>query len=223
MKTKIGLIFDDGLAKSSLATAKLFEEFGLPAVFAVIAEAKDFAIKFVKGEFALWNELQSRGHLVQPHGYTHVKLTDLPHERAIGELERCLATFGEKLDGFDPKRAVYCYAYNCGNDRMNEWLRPRVRATRQTGSGFLSQRELDAGAWNCETFGPGDPAGELSGLLDRAKRGGRRRFCSRCMGLMARRGGRSRSMVCGVFWSGSSATRCLSIGRWGDDERGLPE
>jgi len=158
------------MRKSSLATAGLFEEFRLPAVFAVIAEPKDFALNFVKGDFAMWNELQSRGHLVQPHGYTHAKLTDLPHERAIGELEMCLAAFGEKLDGFDAKRAVYCYAYNCGNDRMNGWLRPRVRATRQTGSGFLSQRELDAGAWNCETFGPGDPAGELNGLLDRAKR-----------------------------------------------------
>jgi peptidoglycan/xylan/chitin deacetylase (PgdA/CDA1 family) len=167
-RAKVGLIFDDGFARSTLATAKLFEEFHLPAVFAVIAEPKDFAPTFIKGDFAMWNELQSRGHIIQPHGYTHAKLTELPHQQAVAQIERCLATFSEKLDRFDPKRAVYYYTYNCGSSRLNEFLLPRVHAIRQDGSGFLSQRDIESRVWHSTAIGPHDPGDELLQLLDRA-------------------------------------------------------
>src|SRR4051812_14059769 len=82
-KTKVGLVFDDGFRKSSVATAAMFERFGLAGVFAVLAEPAGFALKFDVGRFELWNELQARGHVVQPHGYTHANLRDLPHEQAV--------------------------------------------------------------------------------------------------------------------------------------------
>lgn len=170
MRTRVGLIFDDGFARSSLATAALFEEFNLAAVFAVLAEPRDFAPKFIKGDFALWNELQSRGHVIQPHGYTHAKLTEIPFDAAVNQMERCLATFTEKLDGFDAKRAVYCHTYNCGNPALNAWLQPRVHAIRQDGTGFHSQREIDSKIWHSTAIGPHDPGDELLSLLDRVAR-----------------------------------------------------
>src|SRR5436309_16031273 len=111
-RTRIAINFDDGFVKSSLKTAELFESFGLRAVFAVIADSTGFAPNFAVGDFALWNELQSRGHRVHPHGWRHTNLAEVPHAQAIGELQRCLDSFGENLDGFEPKRVVYHFAYN---------------------------------------------------------------------------------------------------------------
>jgi len=170
MKTRVGLIFDDGMLKSSLATAKLFEEFGLAAVFAVIAETKDFAPAFVKGDFQVWNEMQQRGHVVAPHGYTHAKLTELPVPAACDLITRCLDTFTEKLDGFVAKAAVYDYTYNCGSPKLNEFLLPRVKAIRQDGTGFLSAKEIESRVWHSTAIGPHDPGDELLALLQQAKR-----------------------------------------------------
>jgi peptidoglycan/xylan/chitin deacetylase (PgdA/CDA1 family) len=169
-KTKVGLIFDDGFIKSTLATADLFEEFKLPAVFAVIAAPGDWAPQFVKGDFSLWNELQQRGHIVQPHGFTHAKLDELPYDAAVDQLRRCLGAFQEKLDGFDAKRAVYMYAYNSGTPRLNDWLLGRVHAMRQGGSGLMSQGEFDARVWHSDAIGPDDPGPKLLALLDRVRR-----------------------------------------------------
>jgi peptidoglycan/xylan/chitin deacetylase (PgdA/CDA1 family) len=169
MKTKIGIIFDDGFAKSSLATATLFEQYKLPAYFAVLAEPKGFSPNFRIGDFALWNELQARGHVVYPHGYTHVKMSEIPHEQAVGELERCLATFSEKLNGFDAKQAMYAFAYNCGTPALCEWLLPRVRAVRIGGTGFLSEADLKSRIWHNVTHGPDDPGDHLLDHLEQCR------------------------------------------------------
>src|SRR5262249_19244360 len=113
-RTRVGIVFDDGFVKSTLATAELFERFNLPAVFAVLAHPEGFAPQFRVGDFSLWNELQSRGHIIQPHGFTHANLQSMDYPQAVGELEKCLDRFGEKLRGFEPARAVYCFAYNLG-------------------------------------------------------------------------------------------------------------
>jgi len=73
--------FDDGFEKSSLKTAEIFESFGLRAEFNVIATAHLKKEK-VHGAFSLWNELQSRGHIIQPHGYNHTDKTSVPFEKA---------------------------------------------------------------------------------------------------------------------------------------------
>lgn len=161
MKTQIGIIFDDGFAKSSLATAELFEAYKLPAYFAVLAEPGGFAPRVTKGDFALWNELQARGHVIYPHGFTHAKLSDLPHDAAVDELERCLAAFSDHLDGFDPTQALYAFAYNCGTPALCDWLLSRVRAIRIGGTGFLSRHELDSRIWPNVTHGPDDPGEHL--------------------------------------------------------------
>ena len=170
VRTKVGLVFDDGFLKSTLATAALFEEFKLPAIFAVIAKPHDWATHIAKADFDLLNELQQRGHIVQPHGLAHARLDELPHDRAVDEIERCLEIFQEKLDGFDPKRAVYMFAYNSSTPPLNDWLLTRVHALRQGGSGLMSQKEFDARAWHSDAIGPDDPGPKLLDLLDRVRR-----------------------------------------------------
>jgi peptidoglycan/xylan/chitin deacetylase (PgdA/CDA1 family) len=168
MKTRVAIIFDDGFAKSSQATAAIFESFGLPAAFAVLAEPKDFAKGC--GGFSLWNELQSRGHRVHPHGYAHTDLAVVPHKQAIAEIERCLDVFCEKLYGFHPKSAVYNFAYNKGTPALVKWLKPRVRAVRVGGTGLLNDRDIASKVWHSRTFGPEDPGRDLMAQLDRCRR-----------------------------------------------------
>ena len=169
-KTKVGIIFDDGFVKSTLATAALFEEFKLPAVFAVVGEPGDWASHIPKGDFGLWNELQQRGHIVQPHGLKHAKLDELPHEEAVDQVERCLAMFAGKLDGFDPARAIYMCAYNSSTPRLNDWLLRHVHALRQGGSGLVSQREFESRLWHSDAFGPDDPGPRVLKLLKKARK-----------------------------------------------------
>src|SRR5262245_34499580 len=121
-KTKVAIAFDDGFVASSLKTADLFESFGLRAVFSVLADKINFEPDLVVCGFALWNELQSRGHKIQPHGWRHTNLSQVPHEQALQEIDRCLDIFGEKLVGFDPKRVVYHYAYNSGTPALSQSL-----------------------------------------------------------------------------------------------------
>jgi len=169
MKTKIGIIFDDGIKKSTLTTAKLFEEYKLPAYFGVIAEPGNWSPNLVKGDFDLWNELQSRGHVVYPHGYTHTKLSEIPHEQAVDELRRCLDAFTERLDGFNAKEALYAFAYNCGTPALCEWLLPRVRAVRIGGTGFLNEADLKSRIWHNVTHGPDDPGDHLLDHLQQCR------------------------------------------------------
>lgn len=170
-RTKVGIIFDDGFVKSSLETAQIFEEFGLRAVFAVLANPTGFAPQFRVGDFALWNELRERGHIIHPHGYTHANLQSMNYTDAVEELTRCLATFNEKLRGFDAQRAVYCFAYNCGTPALCQWLLgQQVGAARIGGSGMLSQADLQSRVWHSSTFGPKDPGTDLMDHLAQARR-----------------------------------------------------
>src|SRR3954466_13784355 len=97
---KVGIVFDDGFAKSSIATAEIFESFGRKAVFAVLAEPQGFVKAGGVGDWALWNEMVARGHFVHPHGFTHLKLSDVSPQEAVGEVRRCLDAFAENLGGF---------------------------------------------------------------------------------------------------------------------------
>jgi peptidoglycan/xylan/chitin deacetylase (PgdA/CDA1 family) len=159
--TKIGIVFDDGFVKSTLATAALFEEFGWRAAFAVLAHPEGFAPGLRVGDFSLWNELHSRGHLIHPHGYTHANLQSMDYPDAVNDLERCLGRFSEKLPGFNPQRAVYCFAYNSGTPALCQWLLAHAGAARVGGTGLLQKHDLHARIWHSHTFGPEDPGADL--------------------------------------------------------------
>src|SRR4051812_42855466 len=151
-KTRVGIVFDDGFIRSTLATAALFEEFGLRAAFAVLANSTGFAPQFDVGDFKLWNELHARNHMIHPHGYTHANLASMSYPDAIEELDRCLATFSENLRGFDLQRALHCFAYNSATPALCQWLLSRVGAVRIGGSGMLKEAELDSRVWHSCTF-----------------------------------------------------------------------
>lgn len=166
-RIKVGLIFDDGIAKSSLKTADIFEEFKIPAVFAVIADTS----KFVPGcgDWNMWNELQARGHHVQPHGQTHVKLTEIPIEQAIASVQQCLDSFEKHLKRFNPKQALYAFTYNTPTPETIEYLLPRVRAVRIGGNPFLTESNFRTRIWTNQTFGPADPFDDFMDCLARAR------------------------------------------------------
>jgi peptidoglycan/xylan/chitin deacetylase (PgdA/CDA1 family) len=165
--TRVALIFDDGFAKSTLATADIFDEYKLPAVFAVLADSS----KFVPGcgEWSMWNELQRRGHIIQPHGFDHTKLTDVPPAAAIDLVRRCLESFEQNLEGFDTKRALYAFTYNTPTPEAIEWLLPRVRAMRIGGDPLLSEADLQSRVWRSQTDGPHDPYENFVHHFNRAR------------------------------------------------------
>jgi peptidoglycan/xylan/chitin deacetylase (PgdA/CDA1 family) len=167
-RTRVGLIFDDGFAKSTLATAAIFEQYKLPAVLAVLADPSSFVPGC--GDWQMWNELQRRGHIIQPHGQTHAKLSDLPPAQAVDLVGQCLESFQENLDGFDEKQAIYAFTYNTPTPQAVQWLLPRVRAVRIGGDPLLSDTDLNSRIWRSQTDGPHDPYENCVHYLDRAAR-----------------------------------------------------
>jgi peptidoglycan/xylan/chitin deacetylase (PgdA/CDA1 family) len=140
------LSWDDGFRKSSLKTAKIFEEFSLHAEFNVIATASLHENKLPAdmhpgarwgapyGDFTLWNELQARGHVIQPHGFMHADKSILPIGEARKLILRCLDAFQRNLDGFTPERSIFAFPYNKSTPELEAWLPGLVRAFR-TGPG----------------------------------------------------------------------------------------
>jgi peptidoglycan/xylan/chitin deacetylase (PgdA/CDA1 family) len=125
----ITLSFDDGFKKSSIKTAALFEKFGLKAEFNVVAtfHQRD-PVKH--GDFGLWNELQARGHFIQPHGYNHTNKTKVPLAEAQDLIRRCLDVFQRELKGFDAHQTIFAFPYNDSNAEIEAWLAGEVRAFR---------------------------------------------------------------------------------------------
>ena len=168
--TPLAFVFDDGFRRSSIRTAAIFARFGLRATFAVLADPVGFAPGIELGDFALWNELARRGHVVHPHGCRHLRLWEVDHTTAAAEVERCLALFAEKLDGFEASRAVYHHAYNRGTRKVDRLLLLRGCAVRGAGDGRLSAAALAVGRWHSTTFGPGDPTDHVRAVLDACRR-----------------------------------------------------
>lgn len=142
----ITLSWDDGFRRSSLKTAEIFETFGLHAEFNVLATAhlphNDLPANMqpgeswggVYGDFALWNELQARGHFIQPHGFRHANKATLGFEQARELILRCLEVFCAQLAGFEPAKTIFAFPYNVSTPELEAWLPGVVRAFR-TGPG----------------------------------------------------------------------------------------
>lgn len=140
------LSWDDGFLESSLKTAEIFESFGLRAEFNVIATAGQVDNDLPPdmkpgrrwggqyGDFSLWNELQARGHVIQPHGYRHADKSALPFRQARGLILKCLEVFSDRLAGFQSKRAIFAFPYNRSSPDLETWLPKVVRAYRIGGS-----------------------------------------------------------------------------------------
>jgi peptidoglycan/xylan/chitin deacetylase (PgdA/CDA1 family) len=136
----ITLSYDDGFEKSSIRTAEIYEKYGLSAAINVVASAheKQFELPneyhaWPVGDFDLWNDLQSRGHEIMPHGYNHSNLGELPLEDARELVDKCLGVFSRELDGFQAGNAVFNFPYNSSNKAIEDWLEGKVRVIRTGG------------------------------------------------------------------------------------------
>jgi len=129
----ITLSWDDGFRASSLKTAALFERYVLRAEFNAVATygVRD-PVTF--GDFALWNELQARGHVIQPHGWDHTNKASVPFDQARDLILRCLDRFAAELSGFEAQRAIFNFPYNASTPELEAWVPSVVRAFR-TGHG----------------------------------------------------------------------------------------
>jgi peptidoglycan/xylan/chitin deacetylase (PgdA/CDA1 family) len=140
------LSWDDGFLKSSLKIAESFEKYGLRVEFNVVATAHlpDNALPAdmqpgqrwggIYGDFGLWNELQARGHIIQPHGYKHANKSTIPFDEACGLILKCLEIFSGHLVGFEPAQTIFVFPYNASTPELEAWLPSVVRAFR-TGPG----------------------------------------------------------------------------------------
>jgi peptidoglycan/xylan/chitin deacetylase (PgdA/CDA1 family) len=158
----VTLSFDDGFKKSSIETAEIYEKHKLSACINVVASAhmKDFRPpdyhNVPRGDFGLWNDLKARGHEVMPHSYRHANLRQLPFEEAKGLILRCLDVFSKEMKDFDPKKAIYNFAYNASTPELEKWLPTQVRAFRTGGGANNSLPHKGQVKLTCTSFGPGN-------------------------------------------------------------------
>jgi peptidoglycan/xylan/chitin deacetylase (PgdA/CDA1 family) len=160
----VTLSFDDGFKKSFIRIAEIYEKYKLSACLNVIATGhrKDFQPpgQYIagsrRGDFGLWNELKQRGHEVMPHTYRHTNLRQVPFDEATDLIARCLDVFAEHLKGFDPKKAVYNFAYNASTPELEKWLAGRVRAFRTGGEALNRWPHPGQVKLTCTSFGPGN-------------------------------------------------------------------
>jgi peptidoglycan/xylan/chitin deacetylase (PgdA/CDA1 family) len=168
----VTLTFDDGFERSSRRTAEIFERFGLPASFNVVARGhlgapnERWHNRWPKGNFALWNELRERGHEVMPHGYEHANKAELPFEEAKRLIEACLDVFANELDGFDAMRAVFAFPYNASTPALEAWLPTVVRAFRTAGDPIMPLPRPGQDKLTCVGFGPQPCDEHLERLVD---------------------------------------------------------
>lgn len=148
---------------------------GLRATFAVLVDHSDFMPDIPKGDFAMWNDLQQRGHVVHPHGYDHADLSKLSLDEAKLKIERCLDYFREHLRGFSVRDAIYFLTYNRSTPELDEYLLSKVSAIRTTGpeglvgSGMNTQADLEKRVINCAWHGPGRCDDHLMDTLRQAE------------------------------------------------------
>jgi peptidoglycan/xylan/chitin deacetylase (PgdA/CDA1 family) len=169
----ITLSFDDGFEKSSIETARIYEKYGLSASINVIATAHEARFELPNeyhawpaGDFALWNELKSRGHEIMPHTYKHADLAKLPLDEATGLMTKCFEVFLKELDGFRTEECIYNFAHNSSTPELEKWLEARVRAFRTAGGAlnplpYEGQQKL-----TCTSHGPENIDAHLGNTID---------------------------------------------------------
>lgn len=158
----VTLSFDDGFKESSIKTAEIYEKHKLSACINVVASAhmKGFRPpdyhEVSRGDFGLWNELKGRGHEIMPHSFKHANLRQLSLERAKGLILRCLDVFSRELKDFDPKNAIYNFAYNASTPELERWLPTQVMAFRTGGGAINPWPHKGQARLTCTSFGPGN-------------------------------------------------------------------
>jgi peptidoglycan/xylan/chitin deacetylase (PgdA/CDA1 family) len=168
----VTLSFDDGFQRSFNRIAEIYERHKLSACLNVVAAElpEDAYIRQSPvGDFGLWNELQRRGHEIMPHGYRHENLTQRPLDQAQELVRRCLGVFAEKLEGFEPKRAIFNLPYNASTPELERWLPSQVRAFRTGGEAINPLPHPGQVKLTCVSFGPGNCESAIDREIDRLR------------------------------------------------------
>ena len=158
----VTLSFDDGFKKSSIRTAEIFEKYKLSACINVVATGHlanspvqdKYQQGVVKGDFGLWNELQTRSHEIMPHGYRHANKASLPPAEAKDLILKCLDVFAKELKGFDRKEAVFNFPYNASTPELEAWLATQVKAFRTGGAAVNPWPGKGEARLTCRSAGP---------------------------------------------------------------------
>jgi hypothetical protein len=83
-------------------------------------------------------------------------LPKLAFAEAQDLVRRCLGVFSEKLDGFDPRQAVFNFPYNASTPELERWLPTQVRAFRTGGAAINPCPHQGQVKLTCTSFGPGN-------------------------------------------------------------------
>jgi peptidoglycan/xylan/chitin deacetylase (PgdA/CDA1 family) len=158
------ITFDDGFRASSVKTAAIFERFDLRAEFNVVAMFGE-RDPLRHGDWQLWNELATRGHSIQPHGYDHTNKANVSFDQARELIVRCLDLFSTNLSGFDPKQSIFAFPYNSSTPEIEAWLTDMVRAFR-TGNGPAINSLPNPGTKRLTTGGAEDAETLLDTYVD---------------------------------------------------------
>jgi peptidoglycan/xylan/chitin deacetylase (PgdA/CDA1 family) len=168
----VTLSFDDGFRRSNTRIAGIYERFGLKACMNVLAAPEELVAEQEewgtdRGDWALWNELQARGHEIMPHGYKHADKRSLPIAEARSLILRCLDIFEGKLEGFRRQEAVFNFPYNRSSKRLERWLPTIVRGFRAMG-GYLNPLPYRGMTKvTCGGYGPDNCEHDLDRQLER--------------------------------------------------------
>jgi peptidoglycan/xylan/chitin deacetylase (PgdA/CDA1 family) len=171
----ISLSFDDGLEKSNLNIAEIYEKYGLSACFNVIALGHDpdfeppdpYHEGYPKGNFDLWNELQARGHEIMPHGLLHHNLTEISFSDAQTSILHCLEIFERELKGFERREAIFNFAYNASTPELEAWLPKAVKAFRTGGEAINPLPHPEQVKLTTTGYGPENCEQHLNGHIER--------------------------------------------------------
>lgn len=132
----VTISWDDGFTRSVGKIAEIYERYFLRAEFNIVVTFHQNDPQTF-GDFGVWNDLQARGHVTQPHGYDHSNLAEMPLPQAQENILRCLEIFQHSLDGFDARRTVFNFPYNVSTPELDAWLPQVVRAFRVGGEAIM--------------------------------------------------------------------------------------
>ena len=173
-KHYITLSFDDGLKKSSIRTAEIYEKYKLSACINVIATAHlpDFKLPneyhdWPVGDFGLWNELKARGHEIMMHGYKHAHKNEIPFEQGKDLVLRCIDYFSKELKGFEPKESIFNFPFNASTPELEEWLPTQVKAFRTGGPPINPLPHKGQVKLTCTSYGPDNIDKHLNGEIEK--------------------------------------------------------
>ena len=120
------------------------------------------------GDFGLWNELQSRGHEIMPHGYKHANKRELPLAECKISFAAASTYFSKQLEGISIRRRRCSIFRSMRRRRQSKsGLPSQVLAFRTGGPAVNALPHRGQSKLTCTNFGPGNTDAHLIGEIDK--------------------------------------------------------